>query len=106
MAKYPVDWLELIVDANTSTNYRAYGHPFAEGKIIVGRLAFPRGKMPKHLEPYKGQVAKVAQKCKGKRGKEFVRCLIVESAKMGITRNPRKLERAKTIAGELELKKE
>jgi len=59
MAKIKVDVEELI----SHPKLRMFSLPWAE-KTIVGHLAFERGKVPAHLEPYlikKGE-------CKGMKG--------------------------------------
>jgi hypothetical protein len=63
---------------------RVASTPFNPDIVYVGRLAFPRGKVPKPLEGYAGQTGPVAKKCKGKKGHAFVECLVNQAREMGI----------------------
>jgi len=86
---------EDLVTANETPNTRVYSHPFAPGKVIAGRLAFSRYKIPEPLEKYVGQTGKVAHACKGKKGYAFVVCLREKSKEMGITKGARVTRRKK-----------
>lgn len=76
---------ELLQMASSPAT-RVFSTPFAPGKVIIGSLAFGRGKVPEPLKGYVGQTAKVAKACKGKRGYAFVVCLREQAKKMGITK--------------------
>jgi hypothetical protein len=92
--KVPVTVAELELVNKLTTDKRAYGHPFAPGKVIVGDLRFPRGEQPEHLKKYAGQTADIAKECAGREGLSFVLCMRRLAAEKGITKNERKLRRA------------
>jgi hypothetical protein len=77
---------EQLMKLAESPGTRVAYTPFSPEKLYIGRLAFPRGKIPAHLVKYKGQAAPVAKACAGRRGYDFVRCEREQAKKLGITK--------------------
>ena len=48
--------------------------------VYAKSRSFPKGPVPAHLEPYKGQAREAPKRCKGKKGQEYRMCLIKETA--------------------------
>jgi hypothetical protein len=77
---------EQLLSLAKAPGTRVASTPFNPDIVYVGRLAFPRGKVPEPLKGYVGQTGPVAKKCKGKTGHAFVECLVKQAKEMGITK--------------------
>ncbi|MCS7124558.1 MAG: hypothetical protein NZ932_03985 [Candidatus Bathyarchaeota archaeon] len=71
--------------ALSEQGFSVYGTVLSPQKVVVKRQSFPKGKgkIPPHLAPFKGQNAKVAKACAGRKGQAYVQCLRQKSIELG-----------------------